>query len=214
MIAGLGAVLGLGLAWAGIRELLAIAPATLPRLQSIAIDPGVLMFTMIATLAAAALFGITPAIRGSRPDVMNILRSSGRTSGLGGGRFLRNAVVVAEVALSFVLLVGSGLMIRTFQALRQIDLGYNPHNLLTTLIVGGRGGTTPQEREHTFERFVKDCVLCREFKPLRAPFRCRSLEVFLRFVGEKNRRWQTRRSFKPPISSSSYPATSKRCALR
>jgi predicted permease len=155
VIAGLGALLGLALAWAGIRELLAIAPPTLPRMQPIAIDPVVLLFTVIAALAAAALFGITPAWRGSRPDVMNIFRSSGRTSGLSGGRLLRNGVVIAEVALSFVLLIGSGLMIRTFMALQQIDLGYNPHNLLTTLIVGGQPGNTPQARE-AYIRALRD----------------------------------------------------------
>src|SRR5262245_13215951 len=131
MLAGAGALLGLGLAWYGIRQLLAIAPANLPRLDSIKIDPVVLAFTALAGLAAAVISGIPPALQASRPDVMNILRGSGRAGGHGGGRRLRNIVVVTEVALSFVLLIGSGLMIRSFVALRHIDAGYDPHNVLT-----------------------------------------------------------------------------------
>lgn len=145
-IAGLGALLGLALAWAGIRALLAIAPANLPRLESIAINPAVLGFSAVAALVAAGIFGLAPALRASRPDVMHVLRASGRTSGLGGARLLRNSVVVAEVALSFVLLIGSGLMVRTFIALQRIDPGYDPHNMLTFALLGGRRGNVPQQR--------------------------------------------------------------------
>ncbi len=145
LLAGAGALLGLGLAWLGIRQLVAIAPANLPRLDSITIDPVVLAFTALAGLAAAAIFGVPPAWQASRPDVMSILRGSGRTGGLGGGRRLRNLVVITEVALSFVLLVGSGLMIRSFIALQRIDPGYDPHNVLT-FFLNGSGGAQPQER--------------------------------------------------------------------
>ena len=126
LLAGAGALLGLGLAWLGIRQLLAIAPANLPRLDSIRLDPVSLAFTALAGLAAAVIFGLPPALQASRPDVMNILRGSGRTGGLGGGRLLRNVVVITEVALSFVLLIGSGLMFRSFIALQRIDPGYDP----------------------------------------------------------------------------------------
>ena len=155
MLAALGAILGLALAWAGIHELLAIAPSNLPRLETIGIDPRVLAFTTVAALAAAALFGIAPALRASRPDVMHVLRASGRTSGLGGGALFRNIVVIAEVALSFILLIGSGLMVRTFIALQSVDLGYNPHHLLAILMLGGRRGTMPQQRA-AFTRQLRD----------------------------------------------------------
>jgi putative ABC transport system permease protein len=157
LIAGLGALLGLGLAWAGIRELLAIAPANLPRLESIAINPAVLGFTAIAALIAAAIFGVAPAWRASRPDVMHVLRAAGRTSGLGGARLLHNSVVVAEVALSFVLLIGSGLMIRTFIALQHIDPGFDAHNLLTFALLGGRRGNVPQQRG-AFMRDLRESI--------------------------------------------------------
>jgi putative ABC transport system permease protein len=146
LLAFSGAVLGLGLAWIGIHELRAIAPASLPRLDTIAIDPLVVAFAAIAALIAAALFGLAPAVRAARPDVAPILRAGGRNAALSGAGLLRNFVVVAEVALSFVLLIGSGLMFRSFLALQHIDPGFNPHGLLTFQLLGGRGGAQPQER--------------------------------------------------------------------
>ena len=77
LLSGLGTVLGSALAWIGIHELLVIAPANLPRLDAIKIDPVVVIFTALAGLAAAAIFGVVPALRASRPDVMHVLRSSG-----------------------------------------------------------------------------------------------------------------------------------------
>jgi len=138
LIAAAGSVLGLALAWAGIRELRVLAPANLPRLDAIGIDGSVLAFTALAGFAAAALFGIVPAWRASQPSLMNVLRGASRTSGLAGGAALRNLVVVAEVALSFVLLIGSGLMIRSFQKLQQVDPGFDARHLLTFQVLGVR----------------------------------------------------------------------------
>jgi len=154
LIAGLGSALGLGLAALGIHELRAIAPANLPRMDAIAIDRAVLAFTMAAGLAAAALFGIAPAWRAARPDVAQMLRASGRTAALGGARLLRNAVVVAEVALSFVLLIGSGLMFRSFLALQRVEPGFDPHHLLTFQLLGNKGNM-PEQRA-AFQRQMRD----------------------------------------------------------
>src|SRR5262249_4975183 len=151
LLTGAGTLLGLGLAWAGIYALLAVAPANLPRLGSIAIDPIVLAYTALAGLAAAVIFGLPPALQAARPDVMNILRGSGRTGGLGGSRRLRNIVVITEVALSFVFLIGSGLMFRSFIALQRIDPGFDSRGLLTFQLLGPRGGPQPQGRA-TFMR--------------------------------------------------------------
>ena len=149
LLALAGTALGLGLAWAGIRELQHLAPENLPRLDSIGIDGTVLVFAALAGLAAAALFGLAPAWRASQPALMNVLRGASRTAGLASGATLRNAVVVAEVALSFVLLVGSGLMFRSFLDLQRINPGFDPHHLLTFQVLGaaGTGGKTPDERE-------------------------------------------------------------------
>ena len=144
-IAGIGALIGLGLAWAGIRLLLSIGPDNLPRLDYVAIDPRVLGFTALATLAAAVFFGLVPAVRASRVEVADILRTGGRHSGLAAGRTLRNAVVAAEVALAFVLLVGSGLMIRSFIAIHRADPGYEPRGVFT-FFLPNLGRPTPEAR--------------------------------------------------------------------
>ena len=140
LIATLGALVGFGLAQAGIKLLLVLAPENLPRLDSVSADPIVLVFTVLAGIVSAAAFGIVPALRASRPDLADILRSAGRTGGLARGRRIRNAVVTAEVALSFVLLIGCGLMLRSFIALQHVDPGYDPKGLLTFFAVSGRPG--------------------------------------------------------------------------
>jgi predicted permease len=146
LVSAIGSLLGFGLAWVGVHDLLAIAPANLPRLDAARIDSTVLAFSMCAGLAAAVLFGLAPAMRAARPDVGQVLRASGRNSGLSGGSLLRNGVVVAEVALCFVLLAGSGLMFRSFLALQRIDPGFDPHGLMTFRTMGGKQGRLSDER--------------------------------------------------------------------
>jgi putative ABC transport system permease protein len=133
LLSGLGTLLGVVFAWIGIHVLVGVAPATLPRIESTAIDWRVLTFAATAGLAAVAFFGAMPAMRAAKPDVDLVLRG-GRAAGLRAGHLLRDAVVVAEVALSFVLLIGSGLMFRSFLELRRVDPGYDPHGLLTFFV--------------------------------------------------------------------------------
>ena len=146
VIALAGAAIGVGLAEAGIKVLVALGPQDLPTIGRVAIDPTVLAFTAGAAVVAAAVFGIVPAFRASRPDVITILRSSGRTSELGGGRTLRNAVVTMEVALAFVLLVGSGLMLKSFAVLTRAEPGFDPTGLLT-FVTAQRVPGPPAARE-------------------------------------------------------------------
>jgi putative ABC transport system permease protein len=143
VIAALGTITGVALAKLGIYELLVIAPANLPRLSAIRIDLQVLAFSALAGLLSAVLFGVIPALRTARPNLMDVLRASGRSGALGAAG-LRNAVVVAEVALAFVLLIGSGLMFRTFLAIQRVNLGFDPRGLLTFQLLGNIG-RTPQE---------------------------------------------------------------------
>jgi putative ABC transport system permease protein len=154
-LAALGTLVGLALAWAGIKELRSLAPADLPRLDTVTIDTPVLAFTALAGLAGAILFGMTPALRASRPRLMNVLRGISRNTGLGTGSVMRNVVVTAEVALSFVLLVGSGLMFRSFLDLQRIDPGFDSRNLLTFVLNGNNGATTPAANT-AFIRQVED----------------------------------------------------------
>jgi putative ABC transport system permease protein len=124
-------VVGIGLAWAGVRVLLTLGPENLPRLGHVSVNPTVIGFAALAGLVSVVVFGLVPAVRASRPDVMDLLRRSGRTGSLASARWVRTAVVTLEVALSFVLLVGSGLMIRSFVALQRAEPGFDPAHVLT-----------------------------------------------------------------------------------
>jgi putative ABC transport system permease protein len=146
LLAAIGAVAGLGIAWLGIHELLAIAPAHLPRLDTIRIDSTVLIFTMVSSLFAVAIFGLAPSWRAARPDVMIVLRGTSRSEGLATGGLSRKIVVGLEVALAYVLLIGSGLMFRSFLELQRIDPGFNPQGLLTFQVQSDRFFQKPEER--------------------------------------------------------------------
>ena len=146
VIAAIGTAIGVALAYLGIRQLLAIAPENLPRLNAIGIDTQVLAFSVLAGLLSAVLFGVIPALRTAKPNLMDTLRAVGRTGALGAAG-LRNAVVVVEVALAFILLIGSGLMVRTFINIQRVNLGFDPRALLTFQLLGNVG-QTPQERDN------------------------------------------------------------------
>src|SRR5262249_50681041 len=122
-------------------------------LDAIAIEPIVLTFTVGAGFATALVCGVIPALRASRPDLMDVLRQSGGAPGLRAGRAVRNAVVVVEVVLSFVLLIGSGLMLRSFVALQHVNPGFDPTGVLTFLLPSR--GQTPEERT-VFVRRVRE----------------------------------------------------------
>ena len=147
LLAGIGSALGLLLAWWGISELRSIAPANLPRVETVRIDGFVLGFTVLAGLAAAMVFGFASAWRAARPNVMHVLRGAGRNEGLASGGLLRRVVAITEVALSFLLLIGSGLMFRSFLELQKIDPGFDPKGLLTFQILGdNQPNQKPEER--------------------------------------------------------------------
>lgn len=126
---GAGGVL---LAFLGTRLLVSIGPASIPRLHDIGITSGVLLFTLAISLFAGVLFGVLPALRSFSYRMVSALRDGGRGSTVGRERLsARQALVVAQVALALLLLVGSGLMVRSFQALRSVNPGFAPSGLLT-----------------------------------------------------------------------------------
>ena len=129
----LGGLAGLGVAYGAIRLLVAMAPETLPRLEEITIDGTVLAFTLFVSLAAGLFFGLVPLFKYTRPNMAGALKEGGRTSSDGRERQRARAVlVVAQMALALILLVGSGLMIRSFQALRGVHPGFvDPGDVLT-----------------------------------------------------------------------------------
>jgi predicted permease len=144
LLALAGALTGLVLASAGIRLLITLQPDALPRTDAIALDPRVLVFTTLATIAAALAFGLLPAWRASRVGIADMLREAGRSGALARGRTLRAGVVIAEVALAFVLLIGSGLMLRSFAALHDVDPGFDADGALT-FVVNPRGNDEQQQ---------------------------------------------------------------------
>ena len=156
LITAMGTVIALGLAWIGIRELHGLAPENLPRLDTIRLNSFVLGVTALTCLAATAIFGMLPAWRASRPGVAKLLRGSSRNAGLLGGSTLRNAVVMVEVALSFVLLAGAGLMFRSFLELQHTDPGFDPQRLLTFQLLGSDPRQNPPEKRAVVVRQIQD----------------------------------------------------------
>ena len=130
VLASLGAALGLLLAHGGVAALKALQPLALPRITEIAIDGRVLAMTAALTLATAFVFGLAPALSASRFSFSRNLRDAAG-DGLGAGSRLRRTLVVAEIALSVVLLVGAGLLVRSFGSLLDVDLGFEPEHVLT-----------------------------------------------------------------------------------
>jgi len=126
LLAGVTSVL---VATWGTRALVALAPAGLPRINEVHIDVRVLLFASAASLGASLVFGLAPALHASREDLTDIIKQGGRTIGGASGR-LRAALIVFETAAAVVLVIGAGLLIRSFAALSRVDLGFRTERLL------------------------------------------------------------------------------------
>ena len=124
-----GGAIGLLLARWGVDLLVSVAPRDIPRLDEIALDTRVLGFTLLLSLLTVVLFGLVPAWQSARVNLNEALKESGRGATRGHG--LRGALVVAEIALTLVLLAGSGLLLRSLIRMQNVDLGFNHENLLT-----------------------------------------------------------------------------------
>jgi predicted permease len=139
LILGLmGGVLGVVVAYNGVRFLVALGPANLPRLSEISVDDRTLGFTLLLSLASSLLFGLIPALKYAGPRTALALKSIGRTTSASRERHrARNLLVIGQVAMALVLLVSAGLMIRTFQALRTVEPGFAdaPHLQLMRIAI-------------------------------------------------------------------------------
>ena len=125
MLGLMGGAIGVGLADAGVRILVATGPANLPRLSEIFLDSRTIGFTLAVSVFSGFLFGLIPALKYAGPRAALALRSAGRTTSMSRERYrARNMLVVGQVAMALVLLVGAGLMIRTFQELRSVEPGF------------------------------------------------------------------------------------------
>ncbi|HLV96456.1 MAG TPA: ABC transporter permease [Candidatus Acidoferrales bacterium] len=141
----LGGALGLGLGYAGVKALLAMNPAGIPRVgehgAAVTLDWRVIGFTLLVALATGILFGLIPALNVSRTDLSATLKESGtRSGGSIGQNKARSILVVTEMALALILLVGAALLLRTFAALRGVNPGFDSRNILTMnmSLAGGR----------------------------------------------------------------------------
>jgi predicted permease len=139
-LSAVGGALGLLVAYWGLDALRGLSPGNIPRLQNVALDGRVLLFTSAVTICTGVLFGLAPALRGSRVNLGETLKEGGRGLAGGGGQRLRNALVVAEIGLSLVVLVGAGLLIRSFMRVQQVEPGFDPRGVISmSLSVGGTG---------------------------------------------------------------------------
>jgi putative ABC transport system permease protein len=127
-----GGVVGLLLAYAGVRALVAADIRNIPRADEIGIDGTVMLFTLGVSILAGVLFGLAPAVHTATPDLHGALKEGGRGSTADrGSHALRRSLVVTEVALALTLLTGAGLLLKSFARLQQVDPGFDPANLLT-----------------------------------------------------------------------------------
>ena len=132
LLALLGAVVGTALAYGGIRLLLALHPAGIPRVDLISLDVGVYVFALMLSLVTGVAFGVAPALELSRPDLNRSLKEGGRSGSAGRGRQrFRDSLAVAQLGLSVILLIGAALLMRSFIELRRIDLGFTQERALT-----------------------------------------------------------------------------------
>src|SRR4029077_20346725 len=128
----LGGVVGLLLAWGGLKLFFVIAPANFPRLHELSLDMRVLGFTALMVLLTSVVFAVVPAIQTSKLDLLNSLKESSRSGTESAARqYLRRALVTGQIALALLLLISAGLMINSFIRVQKQDLGADPKNLLT-----------------------------------------------------------------------------------
>ncbi len=145
----LGAVLGLALASLGLRLLMAIDPTSLPPLAPVKLDWAVVTFALVLGVMTTIVFGLAPAVRTLRINLVESLREGGQQTVGGHRQRLRSMLVVAEVSLAVVLVIGAGLMVRSLAALGQIDLGFNPEQVLTMRV------SVPAARYDTPEKVIE-----------------------------------------------------------
>jgi putative ABC transport system permease protein len=154
LVAFAGGALGVLLAWWCTDALSALAATSIPRMEEVAVDPRVLVFTLVVSLAAGIGFGMVPAMHALRSDLTEDLKDGARGP-LGRGAGTRNLLVAAQVAGSLMLLIGAGLLLKSFARLQEVNLGFNPDRVLTarvSLVAGSFDG------DETHVRFFQDLL--------------------------------------------------------
>jgi putative ABC transport system permease protein len=135
LLALLSAAIGILLAAWGLKLLKLYGAGQLPRIDEVQIDLSVLTFTVIVSILTAVIFSLLPALKASRPDINEVLKAGAKSAtSSGSSQLWRDSLVVAEVALGLVLLIGAGLMMRSFASLTNVNPGFDPNNVLTARI--------------------------------------------------------------------------------
>ena len=155
VIALLGGALGLLLAMWGVDLLVSLSPENLPRVKEVTTDWRVLGFTLLVSVLTGILFGLFPALATSKTNLTETLKEGGRTGSGSGRQRLRGLLVVAEVALSLILLVGAGLLVKSFLRLSNVDVGFKPTNVLSMqLTLTQTGYADPHRRSAFYDQLV------------------------------------------------------------
>lgn len=148
LLALLGSVLGLGLAWLGIKALLLISPRDLLNLHGVGLNLPVLMWTLGVSILTGIIFGLAPALQISRLNLNDSLKEGGKADSgqASGSRRMRSVLVVSEIALAVVLLASAGLLVKSFIRLQQVDRGFNPDNVMS-MVVRLPGARYPEDEQ-------------------------------------------------------------------
>ena len=154
VLAAIGGLGGWALAIWGTRLLVAMAPAGTPRIHEVGLDSTVAAFAVGLSMLTGLAFGMLPAIRASRVDLAQVLRPGGRVEGVRQGR-LRSALVVAETALALCLLVGAGLLVKSFWTVTRVDLGFQAEGIVATTVSLPSARYERPERVDFFDRLVR-----------------------------------------------------------
>jgi putative ABC transport system permease protein len=159
LLAGLGGALGLLLAFWGTRALVALSPAGIPRVETVSLDAWVVLFLFAITALTSVGFGLAPALQASAVNLSDTLKETGRGSSEGMQRNrLRSFLVASEFALALMLLIGAGLMVRSFFALQSVDPGFNPYNLLSMVVSVAGSNEAPVGNREIFYRQLLERV--------------------------------------------------------
>ena len=151
-----GGAIGLLLAYWTIRPIQTLSAGSIPRSGNLAIDMNVLLFALAVSIATGLLFGLAPAWQASRATIGSVLKEGGRSSTASSGRWVRNGLLIAEVAMSIVLLVGAALLLRSFARLVNVDPGFKPDNVLAFRVaLPGSTYREDHQRIAFFERLME-----------------------------------------------------------
>src|SRR6185436_3849249 len=142
----IASILGVALAFVGLKVLLLFAPDSVPRTEEIGVGLPVLVFTITVAIIAVFLFALAPLAQVSERNLANWIRGAGQRAIRGGGQALRKSLVVAEIALAVILVIGSGLMIRAFWKLQQVNTGFDPAGVVSFNLNLPRAKYDPAQR--------------------------------------------------------------------